>query len=300
MSQEKRRSKVPRIYLNTTDKGNICLLKANKEFSSIAVMHASSLPNLLFNHSNAPKTASATVNEKAGSSPKPESKQQSLQVFCSPRMHRRSYVSRRFDDVNGKTFTSLKDLQRARLESNSTESNPSNESQISQSRMSTCASSEYNRMASSYDQLSLAENLSTTALCEEESLSGELGKLRRICSNPEQRALVEVPADVTQLTLPLAPLRDSKSCSNLQDEGGSGEPLDFEQRLRHEQGAMLLSPPPVLPAHLLQAFAEQAEKQLQSMNTKCDLGEGEDREGRIRMWLQNINTITGSAQESPN
>lgn len=259
---------VPKIFLNTTTRDQICLLpdqyqqrghgeKCGSLLSSTACASCSlpdlacdaevllSRPRKPCSGNNPGKCVPDNGNKKSGGSTGGQTGSchagsgTKLSVYCSPRVSRREFAPPCVQNENHKLgeYSWLHNADLAKFiksELNRRESNSSVESDSSlrsASHVSTCATSEYTHFTSC-DRLSLpVHDLSPSHPCP-------LGRLRRIYSNPEAPFLKEPPPGENQM-------RDSKSCSDLENQT---KPMvnhtDLERKLSSEAGN-LLSPPPL-------------------------------------------------------
>ncbi len=303
---------VPKIYLNTTTRDQICLLSDDFNGTGLSGTQSSSMPNLVDGISSSHRVSTSKVGAKhCHSEAKTKCKHDSaakvsqLSVFCSPRVSRKN-VRRSSGSTNTsnklspcemeevawiKTYEQGRASRRSRGRLDSTSSAESDSSVRSASHVSTCATSDYTRFTSC-DRLSMA-----TTTYGNEAVTPDSGKLRRIYSNPEPQFGVGKFTTTENATAACGNLRDSKSCSDLETKLSSVNHSILEERLEQESGN-LLSPPPLFPTNLMNNFADSKDPN-QSYEQMYDdlyrdsfiLGADDtnsNREIRIRQWLQEV------------
>ena len=300
-AQQMPNANIPQIYLDTATKDHICLLSDELLSGSGGSYHSghnfsSSLPDL---SGVAPDTISPEANKHSSSSNQRRQRKEYrndggggksgslLCVYCSPRMSRKR-ISKEIAKADGNQANTNKEpdilwiksvgykrnlfFDRSRLESNSSAESSADSSVRNASHVSTCATSEYTRFTS-------CDRLST--------LTGDefgLNRLRRISSNPEAKVFNNVEPG----------MRDSKSCSDLKENGTLVNHTLVEQKLNQGDGLGLLSPPPLVHSALLQKFekAKDDEQIVQCIDIVSEHVPREqiksNREIRVREWLQDL------------
>ena len=320
---------MPKIFLNTTDKDQICLHSPSQRWEAVMAAQAScSLPNLATTKECAKKHHAhhhrllrqqrlLQVEGSGGIESKRFHKSQ-VNVYCSPRITRRGSPTEN-DDGNDSGIVRTKSKDDIMSSSHITDKNSICPdlltSAVEQQQTTTLFPVRHLlRFGSSQslDSFGSASHMSTCASSEfrycsldrlslPESSTSFGGRLRRIYSNPES-PFCSLDLEKTDQ---IPTLRDSKSCSNLKDAKPIVNHLELEEKLTTD-GGNLLSPPPLLAETILKQF----EKSQSSGNigdvydansgTSSALGwENESspsRERRIQEWLQNVSQ-SRSAEE---
>ena len=268
---------IPRIYLNTSERDQVCLLSAAR----LDAAASCSLPNLSsavgadrrgsrrHNDVSGRRTRHASVGggkESAG-------RRAPDAVYATPKFARRGCNSR-----GDQCRVAVDWLTDRRRHSDSSSDSGGHLSMMSISNLSMCATSDYTHLTS-WDKLSMF-SASTDAL------EWAPGKLRRIYSNPDNAALAG-DADA-RATGSGSVLSDSHSCSNLRKQTMLDEMYDPSPRMLSPSAAQH-------PVHL------RAQPEIGLSLTPDESGHRRalysptedvvlNRDSKVRKWLDALNT----------
>ena len=288
---------LPQIYVSTTDKSLRRLYPTDlKNNGGIAGGRHSSLPNLTLPEGEL-KSAACHLT---GLDPKSEN---SLSVFCSPRVPRRLNKGRNLVEISPKndkgeggqefcwldTFDPSRHVRRYRIRHNSRGSGDSDKLTSTPSHPSLSTLSEPvmpTSCTSPNDQLSLPTSPSRQPL----------GKLRRIWSTPNQ-----------PVHNPTYCCRGIQSCCDLKNANTPSVcHQSIELKLPYE-GAQLLSPPPVIPPIFIKTlkdgnpppltFEQMYDAAYRAAFVDADPDSEMSSEHRVRQWLFDPHFMEGPGRD---
>ena len=262
---------VPEIYVTPTDsdRSKIPGMAARRDSTNSNL--SCSMPNL----------AGDDLDEANGV----ESKD--LSVYCSPKPSRRNGGKRHHHSHNGGNYPFLKGIGKSHRER--LESTDSNESDCSASHQSTCATSDYTHMTSldMINILSMRDQYHSGQTLGSNMDLSEYGTLRRTHSNPENCLLTEEESKQAMENSDTS-LRDSKSCTNLENQMAQPTVVHGNQLLPGEVVPR--------PTRLVQHAADNINTSLLHAENKSLAVSEENLVSRVNRWLGDVETNEGQSK----